>query len=370
MNIHKTWTKVLLGVLAVFILYNYAVWTFFTEDILTDRKYYNGGLDRMGYIVGSKHYRTHESTLPRTVIENRDYAGQRIDVITIGDSFSNVKFNGRDPMYQDWIASLYDLNVLNLQPLPGHDVFTTTITLLNSGYLDKVKPHSLVLEFVERHCIEVFGHEVDFKKSMPLEEIESQYRVLAFHYELPELKFINKGNFKVVQNAVLYHFSDNAFSSNVYMRELDRPMFSVRNERRLLFYKDDISNVKKATDDSMRFLNDNLNRLAALLAKKGIWLYFMPAADKYNVYSDLIVKNPYQPSVFFELLRPLPKRYALVDTKAILKKEVERGEKDVYYADDTHWSWKGAKRIAEAMAFPRTVSIRRQGRGQLTSERQ
>jgi len=360
MNTYKTWTRILLGVLAIFILYNYTVWTFFTEDILTDKKYYNGGLDRMGYIIGSKHYRTHESTLPRRVIENRDYAGQQIDMLTIGDSFSNVKYNGRDPMYQDWIASLYDLNVLNVQPLSGHDVFTTAITLLNSGYLDKVKPHFLILEFVERHCVEVFGRETDFRKKMPLDEIERQYRVLSFHSDLPELKFINMGNFKVVLNTILYRFSDNAYSSNVYMRELNKPMFSVRKERRLLFYKDDITNVKKSTDESMRSLNDNLNKLAQLLEKKGIRLYFMPAADKYNIYSDFIVNNPYQPSVFFERLRPLPKKYVLIDTKSILRREVQLGEKDVYYADDTHWSWKGAKRIAEAITFGRDRNVQPQ----------
>ena len=153
MNSYRKWTLVLLVTLILFIVYNLAMWTFFTEDILTDRKYYNGGLDRMGYIVGSKHYRTHESTLSRKVIENSEYNGQRVDVITIGDSFSNVKYNGKDPMYQDWIASLYDLAVLNLQPLPGHDVLSTAITLLNSGYLDKIRPKHLILEFVERHCI-------------------------------------------------------------------------------------------------------------------------------------------------------------------------------------------------------------------------
>ena len=55
--------------------------------------------------------------------------------------------------------------------------------------------------------------------------------------------------------------------------------------------------------------------------------------------------------MFFELLREQPKEYVFVDTKKLLTEEVNKGEKDVYYADDTHWSWKASKKIAESMKF-------------------
>ena len=79
--------------------------------------------------------------------------------------------------------------------------------------------------------------------------------------------------------------------------------------------------------------------------------YFLPAADKYDVYSDCIVNNPHPKSRFFEILRPLPKRYVFVDSKALLLEEVREGEKDIYCADDTHWSWKGVKKIVGNMKF-------------------
>jgi hypothetical protein len=77
----------------------------------------------------------------------------------------------------------------------------------------------------------------------------------------------------------------------------------------------------------------------------------MPPADKYTIYSEYIANNPYPPSTFFELLRPLPKKYIFVDTKAVLSQAVKNGEKDIYYSDDTHWSWKASKLIAESMRF-------------------
>lgn len=165
------------------------------------------------------------------------------------------------------------------------------------------------------------------------------------------MRFLNAGNFKFIFNGILYRFSDNAFFSSVYIRDLDAPFFSVKNDRRLLFYRDDIKSIPNATKQNIRSLNDNINNVADLLRRKGITLYFMPAADKYNMYSDHIVANPYPKSVFFELLREMPKRYVFVDTKAILSEEIRKGEKDIYYADDTHWSWKAVKRIAESVKF-------------------
>jgi hypothetical protein len=50
---YKKWTAVILLFLVVFISLNYFLWKGYTEDVLTFRKFYNGGLDRMGYIVGS-----------------------------------------------------------------------------------------------------------------------------------------------------------------------------------------------------------------------------------------------------------------------------------------------------------------------------
>jgi hypothetical protein len=51
------------------------------------------------------------------------------------------------------------------------------------------------------------------------------------------------------------------------------------------------------------------------------------------------------------VLRPLPRRYTLIDTKAILAEELRKGVKDVYYADDTHWSWKASEAIFKVVTF-------------------
>jgi hypothetical protein len=73
----------------------------------------------------------------------------------------------------------------------------------------------------------------------------------------------------------------------------------------------------------------------------------MPAVDKLNLYSKYIVNNKYGESTFFEQLRPLKKEYILIDTKTILEQEVDRGVKDIFYSDDTHWSYKASEAIAK-----------------------
>jgi hypothetical protein len=351
MKTYKRWTMVLLGVLVAFLGLNAAIWTFFTRDILTFDRHYSGDLGRLGYIVGSNTYRKPERTLPRVHIENTEYHGQHVDVVTIGDSFSNLHLNGRDPLYQDWIASLHNLDVLNVQPIPGMSVFETAVILMNSGYLDKVKPRYLILERVERECIGFPYQKLDFSRSGDIPGIEQYYRVASSRFNPPTIGFVNTGNFKFLRNSLLYRFSDHAFISQVYVRDLTEPMFTVKDARRLLFFKDDVLHLKYVTDGAIGQFNDDLNTLADRLASHGIRLYFLPAADKYNIYSDYIVNNPYPKSRFFEVLRTLPKRYVFVDTKALLEEDVRKGEKDIYYADDTHWSWKAVKIIVEHMQF-------------------
>jgi hypothetical protein len=350
--VYRTWTYRFLGVLIAFVAVNSIIWLLFTRQLLEFSDYYNGGLDRMGYVLGSKDLRRPLSTLPRKAIENADYQDQHIDLVTIGDSFLNVRDNGRDPLVQDWVATVHGLAVLNVQRMIGVNLYQSVVLLSNSGFLDRVKPRYLLLETVERDCVIDYFRDMDLKLTRPLADVEMYLRSARYQFNWPKVGFINTGNFKFLYTNLLRRYSDHAFTSKVYTRQLSEPLFSVRNERLLLFYADDLNHIPAATEASVALMNDHMNALADLLAGKGVRLYFMPAADKYDIYSSLIVDNPYPPSRFFELLRPLQKRYTLIDTKAILQAMVARGEKDVYYADDTHWSWKAAKEIAEDISFP------------------
>ena len=90
------------------------------------------------------------------------------------------------------------------------------------------------------------------------------------------------------------------------------------------------------------------------MAAKGIQLVFMPVVDKYELYRELIVAKEQVRAprgIFFDELRKLPRRYRFIDTKAILEQELKRGELDIFYADDSHWSWKAPQKIFETERF-------------------
>jgi hypothetical protein len=338
------------ALLLVFVLVNLLIWKKFTENMLTSKDYQGGDLARMGYIHGSKDLRKDVSDLPVKHLDISDYSGQKIDVLTMGDSFSNGGAGGKNKYYQDYIATINTFTVLNLVPFKAIDNITALSTYANNGYLDKIKPKYIILESSEKICMENLARKGDFAATMPLTEIDKQKR-LEYNKQLPEVSIINEGNFKFLLYSFLYNFSDHAFLSKVYMKELDRPFFSVKNANKLIFLRDEIRKIPLATEKSVRTLNDNINTLADKLRAKGIKLYFMLCVDKYDLYSDYLVHNRYPRSTLFEQLRKLPKRYEFIDTKAILGEELKKGEIDIFYADDTHWHWKASKKLFETVRF-------------------
>jgi hypothetical protein len=289
-----------------------------------------------------------------------EYHGQSVDMVTIGDSFSNGGAFGPNRYYQDYIASNSNLTVLNVEPYEDLDFVTQASLYANNGFLDRVQPRYLLLSSTAKYCVERFSGVVEFDRTLGMAELSS-HRKYRFRQNLEEdivqipenvCRFVNEGNVKFLLYTIFYRFSDHAFFSKTYRTPLDRIFFSGNMGSTLLYYRDDIKNISYLTPDAVAKINDNLNLLADRLAAKGIQLVFMPVVDKYDLYFDYIMMNRYPRNNFFDLLRPLPKRYRLIDTKAILGKALRNGEKDIYYVDDTHWTWKASKILFETETFP------------------
>lgn len=349
---YKKLTCGFLIALAAFVALNFGIWKCCTERLLTDSDGPGGDLARTGYLVGAKLPRRATVDLPRHHLEFKEYQGQKIDVLTIGDSFSNGGGGGRNNYYQDYLASLHNLTVLNLGMFEQRKgPLATLIVLLNSGYLDRLAPKAVILQTVGRIAVERFGQPLSFDESWSAEAVRQQLQKPVYvPTALPPVRFINTGNMKYLYYSMRYLVQDSP-TRQVLVKKLSQPFFSVQLSDRLLFWHDDIDNLARQTPEAMLLLNENLNRMADLLAHKGIQLYFMPAVDKYDLYSEYLVNNPYPPNRFFERMRSLPKRYRFIDTKAILAEGLRQGEKDLYYPDDTHWSWKASERIFKQVRF-------------------
>lgn len=331
--------------MVLFIGGNYLIWITWTKDLLTNKNFQGGDLARMGYIYGSKDFRKNSTDLPRHHVNIKDYDGRRIDMITVGDSFSNGGAGGKNSFYQDYIASLNGFEVLNIPRHRDLDPLTTVSLFANNGFIDRIRPRYVLISIAETGALDMAAP-LNVSRHVTEDQLKN-YEVFDYYTPFPSPPFINNGNFKFLLYNMLYPLSDHAVFGGVYVHRLSHHLFSVPKSDQVLFlrYK------RLPTPAIMQGINNNLNQLAELLDRKGITLVFMPCVDKFNLYSDYIINNPYPRSNFFEDLRKLPKRYRLIDTKAILAEEVRKGEKDVFYADDTHWSWKASKIIFENVRF-------------------
>ena len=88
-----------------------------------------------------------------------------------------------------------------------------------------------------------------------------------------------------------------------------------------------------------------------LANEKGIGFLLMIPVDKYDLYQDYIVDNPYpHPKTINEDVREILGDTAnLMLCKYYLKPMLEKGEKDVFLFDDSHWSYKSAKVVGEEL---------------------
>jgi hypothetical protein len=349
----------LIGLLIFFVGINAFLWFTWVREI-TAPVHKGGDLTRMGYIAGLGAPRQNIIDLPSRHIDIRQYDRMPVDMVTVGDSFSAGGGNGRNSYYQDYIASIHGMRVLNVpsyfhkgKSLEFQPVITLS-KLISSGYLDIMKPRYILLESIGRLAIPRLTTEFSLEEKATIEEIDRYFQESSFDLSQNEnfgLRFINNGNWKFVANMFQYRFRDYARGSAVLMTRLSKPMFSSASGDRLIIYQDDVNAAGQATAQNVALLNSNLNRVAALLKKKGITLIFMPIVDKLDLYHPYLVNKRYPQSRLFEDLRELPRDYHLIDTKAILAPMVERGELDVFIQEDSHWNWKASQAVFENVRF-------------------
>lgn len=340
----RRYLSILVGALSIFVIYHATVWFSMTSKLLdVPAPYQVGDLARIGYQLPSVHLRVQEDTLAHKHIEFSEWNGQSVDIVTIGDSFSNGGAGGENRYYQDYIASKYKCTVLNINPsLFGENYLEAVTALLKSGLLEEINPKAVLIESVGRYTMGRFAKPIKWDQNMTRDELYNDLKNGKWGDGKPkkeDISFISTANYKLPLYNFYYRFSPNAFDySNAYKLPLTRPMFNVEAASSLLVFEHDITSINIITPDNVALMNDNFNRLAGLLAAKNIRLVIMIAVDKYDLYHDYVAHNTFGKNPLFDLLRPMEKRYGFIDTKAILQKELSKGMKDIYYADDTHWS--------------------------------
>lgn len=358
----------------IIILFHPTVYYFYVSKVFPKDNSIVGDLSRMTYSVDLIDKKFEKISLEKLHIKQNEYEGQNIDFITIGDSFSQGASGGLNPYYQDYIATLYNKNVLNIEAFKESKNYIETIySLLNSGELEKRAVKYVLIESVQRRSLERFSVN-DINTSLSIDKSLLRNNI-KMNYNIQEITSANDTLIDIIkklfskstnndisvinnlnQNALIYNLrfkikGYGKMTSHVYREKLSQDLFSKDISGDLLFYYEDLKYLGLETKQNIELLNDNFNKLSHALAKKNIKLIFMPAVDKYNLYRPYIVSNIYNESIFFEYLETLPKDYIFINTKKILSKELEKGEKDIFYVDDTHWSYKASKTIIKDESF-------------------
>lgn len=340
----KKYLKIVASTIVLFIGYHAAIWFFFTSGLLAVApSYHIGDLARIGYLPSSVHLRKNITDLPKTHYEFSTWKGEPIDIVTIGDSFSNGGAGGKNPFYQDYIASRYHCNVLNINPsLFGENYIEAVVALFNSGVLKSIRPKFVLIESIERSAVGRFSGSMEWDRNVTRKLLLNDLKNGQWGDGKPSEQkhsFITTANYKLPLYNFYYLFSPNALGySGSFKFRLTTPLFNAKADSTLLAYKQDITSIPGNTEENILKLNDNFNHLAKMLKSNNIQLMMMIAVDKYDLYYDYIQDNTYEKNHFFDLLGPLGKNYTFIDTKAILAEELKKGKKDIYFADDTHWS--------------------------------
>ena len=343
----KKFVILLAIILPSYALYHLIIWNLYTSQIFDRKdKLYIGDIGRISYQLNSLHPRKLEYTLNKKHLNHAGYNNEKIDILTVGDSFSNAGAGGLNPYYQDYLADIHNINVLNIIKMSNgrHALFESILVLYNNGWLKKHQPKLIIIESSERDTYNRFAKKFDFsmnKFDTPITISGAKTKELY----IPSLLTINTANYKLPYYTAMYMLKNRAFK-RVAKIELNSDFFTANHyENQLLFHYDDIKKLEN-NQQKVELINNNFNKLALLLKSLNIKLAFMPAVDKYDLYSNYILNNPYPKNNFFDIIRPMKKDYYFIDTKAILSPMLKDGVKDLYYSDDTHWSYKASKEIA------------------------
>ncbi|WP_242133233.1 alginate O-acetyltransferase AlgX-related protein [Aestuariivivens marinum] len=315
-----------------------------------------GDLNRLGKISISEHYRDTllaNDTLPKLWTNfseiDRNLEKGPIDVLIIGDSFSNQGTIS----YYNFLASIITLNVFNFD----YNAFNlgdyyNPIQLLfgikNSGLIEEIKPKCIVLEIVERNVIEHFRN-LDHNLQIDKAELKDRlYSPVIEPLAFPVRTFFND-IVLYYRYGFFYKFNDHAYESQVYKLAMSDTLFSSGIDDLIFFEKDLINMHNTITEQNIELFNDGMNMLNKELESIGINLIVLVCPDKYDMYQDYIVNNRHPKNPFFDILRSKNKTYDFIDTKTLFMPYLEKGIKDLYFADDTHWSPIASKIVAQEL---------------------
>ena len=351
---HKSYSLILIGAALCFALASILFW-----HIVTKPAFYgydsHGDLTRLGsfYIQPPL---THNIAYQKHHKELRDYltegSADQFSVLTIGDSHSDGVGGA---YYQDYLADKYGISVINSAGTHKYNSWAQLNMLIDLGYLGQLGIKTVVFEIGERGVSTLTA-----PPSLPAvarkeyEKDRIAYKEASSRDMVPPYALLTttmgSANVRFIKNRLYASNHEYSVSKDVYKEYLTIPAFTNTGQENVLYYYHDDLDYLTAKPDAVA-INNTLNAISDKLATRGVKFIFFVVPDKSDVYFPYVARERNIPeNNFIAELMPLPKTYEFIDSKKILRDAVAAGEQDLFWADDTHWSWKAQQHVGDAIA--------------------
>lgn len=269
----------------------------------------------------------------KTVNQSGNLRDVHVDVLTVGDSFSRMGRLG----YQNYLAA-QGVSVANCTRDLYENPFQYAYNILDRGFVDSTNISVLVVQVGERDLVSRL-EEFDVDK-VDMVELKS---------ESPSSSGRNPNVWSLLRarDFLMYRLQ----SSPVLKVTLDKDYFNSKEPRSLYFYCADIVNGLSMDEASKQKAQEVFQILARKAEERGIAFLLMLPVDKYDLYQDHIVDNPYPRKTYVEDAREIfgdTPRVLLC--KYLLTPLIENGEKDVFPFDDSHWSIKASEIVGKELS--------------------
>ena len=296
----------------------------------------SGDLGQLALIPFGEAYDQTLSRLERTdtlftTFQDEDEVRQgKVDVLTVGDSFSQFSNTG----YQNYLA-IKGVDIANFARYYMFNPVQKVADLLRFGYVDSTNVKLIMLEVGERRLTEHFG-------AVAFDNVSMR--------QAPKKNVVkDNGKWSLSRTRDYLYYRLNVNNINpVLTASLDRCFFSSEQPRKLYFYRDEIEQGVSISEQEAIKIKKKLEELNVLAKESGVEVMMIVPPDKYDVYQAYITDNPYPRKTINEDLEQwIGDCPDIVLLKESIEPLVDKGEKDVYLFNDTHWSFKAQQAAAE-----------------------
>lgn len=361
--------KLILVALPVMLLFPYPMWKFSCGECF-------GDMNVHGTPFFSKSYRSVFSYFPecgKIVTMTDDFSHDAVSlpmdstILIVGDSFSQ---QGTRSFMSYLQAQMPEWNVFNVRTMTDNSSWRFIHHSCHEGNDSTLLEFDLMTEYVAymlrnsprlpRYVIMESG-EFLFVKRMLQTHLDIDDAMLPVFHDTGELRvsatqrsqdaykedsFDLSASFAYAHNWIKRFFG---VGNHTRHQKLDAPLFTCQGKESDLYFYSDQAKRPKAEDVIAAL--DVKDALVSLARKRGVELIFMVCPDKLGLYRNHIsgIDPKFDFSSFLDIMESEGRADNVVNMKRILLPYVDRGEKDLYYCNDTHWSYKSAEISAKTL---------------------